>query len=112
VLAVPLLHRGEAIGAVYVDHRLRRGAWGEADLVLVEEFAELAALAIAHARTLAEQRAQAEALAAQGRELARLLEERELEVRGLREAVRAPRASLAATAASSAGRRRCRRCSA
>jgi transcriptional regulator with GAF, ATPase, and Fis domain len=90
VLAVPLLHRGEAIGAVYVDHRLRRGAWGEADLVLVEEFAELAALAIAHARTLAEQRAQGEALAAQGRELARLLEERELEVRGLREAVRAP----------------------
>jgi len=90
VLAVPLLHRGEAIGAVYVDHRLRRGAWGEADLVLVEEFAELAALAIAHARTLAEQRAQAEALAAQGRELARLLEERELEVRGLREAARAP----------------------
>ncbi|MBK7826169.1 sigma 54-interacting transcriptional regulator, partial [Nannocystis sp.] len=90
VLAVPLLHRGEAIGAVYVDHRLRRGAWGEADLVLVEEFAELAALAIAHARTLAEQRAQAEALAAQGRELARLLEERELEVRGLREAARTP----------------------
>ena len=90
VLAVPLLHRGEAIGAVYVDHRLRRGAWGEADLVLVEEFAELAALAIAHARTLAEQRAQAEALAAQGSALAKLLEERELEVRGLREAVRTP----------------------
>jgi transcriptional regulator with GAF, ATPase, and Fis domain/tetratricopeptide (TPR) repeat protein len=90
VLAVPLLHRGEAIGAVYVDHRLRRGAWGEDDLVQAEAFAELAALAIAHARTLAEQRTQAEALAAQGRELARLLEERELEVRGLREAVRAP----------------------
>jgi len=90
VLAVPLLHRGEAIGAVYVDHRLRRGAWGEDDLVQAEAFAELAALAIAHARTLADQRAQAEALAAQGRELARLLEERELEVRGLREAVRAP----------------------
>ena len=90
VLAVPLLHRGEAIGAVYVDHRLRRGAWGEDDLVQAEAFAELAALAIAHARTLAEQRAQAEALAAQGRELARLLEERELEVRGLREAARAP----------------------
>jgi transcriptional regulator with GAF, ATPase, and Fis domain len=90
VLAVPLLHRGEAIGAVYVDHRLRRGAWGEDDLVQAEAFAELAALAIAHARTLVEQRAQAEALAAQGRELARLLEERELEVRGLREAVRAP----------------------
>ena len=91
VLAVPLLHRGEAIGAVYVDHRLRRGAWGEADLVLVEEFAELAALAIAHVRTLAEQRAQADALAAQGRELTRLLEERELEVRGLREATRPDR---------------------
>ncbi|MBL9104271.1 MAG: sigma 54-interacting transcriptional regulator [Myxococcales bacterium] len=91
VLAVPLLHRGEAIGAVYVDHRLRRGVWGEADLVLVEELAELAALAIAHVRMIAAQRAQAEMLAAQGRELARLLEERELEVRGLREQARPDR---------------------
>ncbi|MDC0669499.1 sigma 54-interacting transcriptional regulator [Nannocystis radixulma] len=83
VLAVPLVHRGALLGALYVDHRLRRGAWGEADLARLEEFAELAALAIAHRGAVA-------ALAERGRELAALLEERELEVRGLREAARTP----------------------
>ncbi|MCY1063402.1 sigma 54-interacting transcriptional regulator [Nannocystis sp. RBIL2] len=83
VLAVPLVHRGALLGALYVDHRLRRGAWGEADLARLEEYAELAALAIAHRGAVA-------ALAERGRELAALLEERELEVRGLREAARTP----------------------
>ncbi len=88
VLAVPLVFRGEVLGAAYVDHRLRRGAFDETDLSHIEEFAELAGLAVAHARTLAAQRKQADTLAAQGKELARLLEERENEVRGLREEMR------------------------
>ncbi len=88
VLGIPLFNRGELVGAAYVDHRLRRGAFAERDLALVEELADLASLAIVHARTLTMQREQGEALAEQGQELARLLEERELEVRGLREQVR------------------------
>ncbi len=88
VLAVPLLFRGEVLGAAYVDHRLRRGAFDETDLAHIEEFAELAALAVAHARNIAAQRKQAAALEQQGKELARLLEERENEVRGLREEMR------------------------
>ncbi|MGB1276300.1 MAG: GAF domain-containing protein, partial [Nannocystaceae bacterium] len=62
VLAVPLVFRGEVLGAAYVDHRLRRGAFDETDLAHIEEFAELAALAVAHARTITAQRNQAEAL--------------------------------------------------
>lgn len=88
VLAVPLHFRGERLGAAYVDHRLRRGNFDEADLARMEEFAELAALAVAHARAVAELRAQAEALTAQRGELSRLLEAREVEVLGLREEVR------------------------
>ena len=49
VLAVPLVFRGRVVGAVYVDHRLRRGVFDERDLARVEELADLAALAVAHA---------------------------------------------------------------
>ena len=89
VLAVPLQFRGERLGAAYVDHRLRRGNFDEQDLARMEEFAELAALAVAHARAVAELRAQATALEGQQAELSRLLEAREAEVIGLREEVRA-----------------------
>ncbi len=88
VLGIPLFSRGQLVGAAYVDHRLRRGAFDEADLALVEELADLVSLAIAHARALTIQREQGAELAAQREELTRLLEERELEVRGLREQVR------------------------
>jgi len=84
VLAVPLRFRGELLGAVYIDHRLRRGNFDEDDLAHVEEFAELAALAVAHARALAEVRQQADRTSFANAELARVLEARELEVVGLR----------------------------
>ncbi len=92
VLAVPLQFRGERLGAAYVDHRLRRGNFDEHDLARMEEFAELAALAVAHARALAELRAQAKAMSLQQAELARLLEAREAEVIGLRDQVRSAQA--------------------
>jgi len=88
VLAVPLRFRGRILGAVYVDHRLRRGNFDESDLSGVEAFADLAALAVAHAEALAEVRTQAQILQAQGRELAALLEARDAEVVELREEVR------------------------
>ncbi len=84
VLAVALRFRGEVLGAIYVDHRLRRGNFDEDDLAHVEEFAELAALAVAHARALAEVRSQAELLAAQHAQLGARLEAQEVEVAGLR----------------------------
>lgn len=87
VLAVPLRFRGAVLGAVYVDHRLRRGNFDESDLSVVEEFAELASLAVAHAQALASVRAQADQLQRQGRELADLLEARDAEVVELRQEV-------------------------
>jgi transcriptional regulator with GAF, ATPase, and Fis domain len=88
VLAVPLVFRGEVLGAAYVDHRLRRGAFDDADLARVEDFADLAALAVANARALRRVSNQAADLERQGRELAQMLERRDAEVEGLRETVR------------------------
>jgi transcriptional regulator with GAF, ATPase, and Fis domain len=50
VLAVPLLARGEPLGVVYLDDRVRRGAFGARELSWVRLVATLAALAIADAR--------------------------------------------------------------
>jgi serine/threonine-protein kinase PknK len=50
VLAVPLLARGEALGVVYLDDRVRRGAFGPRELAWVRLVATLAAVAIADAR--------------------------------------------------------------
>ena len=50
VLAVPLIARGEALGVVYLDDRVRRGAFGARELDFTRTIAALAALAIADAR--------------------------------------------------------------
>lgn len=50
VLAVPLIARGEALGVVYLDDRVRRGAFGERELSFARTIASLAAVAIADAR--------------------------------------------------------------
>jgi transcriptional regulator with GAF, ATPase, and Fis domain len=50
VLAVPLISRGEALGVVYLDDRVRRGAFGQKELSWVRLVAALASVAIAEAR--------------------------------------------------------------
>jgi transcriptional regulator with GAF, ATPase, and Fis domain len=50
VLAIPLLAKGEALGVVYLDDRVRRGAFGVKELAWVRLVASLAAIAIADAR--------------------------------------------------------------
>lgn len=50
VLAVPLVARGEALGVVYLDDRVRRGAFGTRELAWVRLVAALASVAIADAR--------------------------------------------------------------
>jgi transcriptional regulator with GAF, ATPase, and Fis domain len=49
VLAVPLLVRGDALGVVYLDDRVRRGAFGQRELAWVKTLASLAAAMIATA---------------------------------------------------------------
>jgi serine/threonine-protein kinase PknK len=50
VLAVPLVARGDVLGVVYLDDRVRRGAFGDAELGWVRLVASQASLAIADAR--------------------------------------------------------------
>ncbi|MBK7538575.1 MAG: sigma 54-interacting transcriptional regulator [Myxococcales bacterium] len=56
VLAVPLRVRGAAIGCIYVDHRLRRGAFDDDAAAVLTELADIAAIAIANAQLTAELR--------------------------------------------------------
>ncbi|MEZ4221651.1 MAG: sigma 54-interacting transcriptional regulator [Polyangiaceae bacterium] len=50
VLAVPLIARGEPLGVVYLDDRVRRGAFGARELAWVRLVATVASVAIADAR--------------------------------------------------------------
>src|SRR6185503_4869726 len=80
VLAVPLLARGEALGVVYLDDRVRRGAFGPGELAWVRLVAALAAVAISDARDqLALRRAARRARRAEAR-LADALARREAEL--------------------------------
>ncbi len=65
VLCAPLRLHGETIGAIYVDHRFHQGEFRGEDIALVEEFRDLAAIAIGNARLFEEnerQRARLEEL--------------------------------------------------
>ncbi len=57
VVCVPLLLRGDVIGAIYVDHRLDKGVFDEGDLSILESFADQAAIAIHNVRQMEELRA-------------------------------------------------------
>lgn len=54
VLCVPLKHRGELLGAVYVDNRLQSGIFTEREKVLLVAFANTVGVAIANARLYAD----------------------------------------------------------
>jgi transcriptional regulator with GAF, ATPase, and Fis domain len=50
VLVVPLRQRGAITGCIYVDHRLRGGAFDDAAATVLGELADIAAIAIENAR--------------------------------------------------------------
>lgn len=80
VLAVPLIARGEALGVVYLDDRVRRGAFGPSELAWVRLVAALASVAISDAKDqLALRRAARRARRAEQR-LATALARREAEL--------------------------------
>jgi transcriptional regulator with GAF, ATPase, and Fis domain len=84
VLAAPLRVKGKLVGTLYVDHRLRRGAFSEDDVAAVLDFAEQAAIAIDNAALAAELRRQAREIDRIRRELERRVERREAEIEELR----------------------------
>jgi serine/threonine-protein kinase PknK len=80
VLALPLVARGEALGVVYLDDRVRKGAFGPRELAWVRVVASQAAMAIADARdTVLLRRAVRRAERANAR-LERMLRERDAEL--------------------------------
>src|SRR5262249_44503824 len=95
VLAVPLRVKGRVSGTIYVDHRLRRGAFGDDDVALVLDFADQAAIAIDNARILRDlrrSRKRAEQLAS---ELADRVDQKETEIRDIRVELQSSREALA-----------------
>jgi serine/threonine-protein kinase PknK len=77
VLAVPLIAGGEALGVVYLDDRIRRGAFGARELGWVRTIASLAAIAIADAKARALYRRAARRASRASRQLADVLAKRE-----------------------------------
>ncbi|HUT21302.1 MAG TPA: ATP-binding protein, partial [Anaerolineae bacterium] len=62
VLAVPLVARGETVGAIYVDTRMSERLFAEPDLKLLQAMASQAAMAIRNARLYQETQASNERL--------------------------------------------------
>jgi len=80
VLAVPLRQRGAVIGCIYVDHRLRGGAFDEGAAGVLGELADIAAIAIENARLTDELRATTRAVADLNGRLSAELAERDAEL--------------------------------
>jgi serine/threonine-protein kinase PknK len=95
VLAVPLVIKGRAAGTIYVDHRLRKGAFDQDDVRLVLDFAEQAAIALENARLLAELRRRERQVEALNRRLEVELAARREELSGIKQELRDNREALA-----------------
>ncbi|HVZ73127.1 MAG TPA: sigma 54-interacting transcriptional regulator, partial [Polyangia bacterium] len=95
VLAVPLVVKGRAVGTIYVDHRLRKGVFGEDDVKLVLDVADQAAIAIENARLVAELRRRERQVEALNRRLEHELAARREELTGMKVELRENREALA-----------------
>jgi serine/threonine-protein kinase PknK len=86
VLAVPLRIRGEVAGALYLEDRLRPFAFGELELMLLSDLADLASIALDSARLLRAESRAARRLTALRARLAHKVEAQQLELESLRHA--------------------------
>jgi transcriptional regulator with GAF, ATPase, and Fis domain/tetratricopeptide (TPR) repeat protein len=87
VLCLPMIRRGEVLGAIYLDNRFRSSAFGADVLATMEAFADQAAIALANTRLMAsmsetqgELREAHESIARLNEALESELEERTLEL--------------------------------
>ncbi len=94
VLAVPLRVKGRVVGTVYVDNRLRRGAFSEGDLALVRDFAQQAAIAIENARLHEELQARQDEIERLNVELSSKVARQEAEIADMRTELRQNQAAL------------------
>jgi len=95
VLCAPLILHEETIGALYVDHRFREGEFSDEDRALLDEFRDLAAIAIGNARLFQENEAQRKRLQELNVRLEREVAEQNAEMQTYRGRLRAlkPRSS-------------------
>ncbi|MCZ7678942.1 MAG: sigma-54-dependent Fis family transcriptional regulator [Sandaracinaceae bacterium] len=71
VACLPIRGRSGTLGVLYLEHRLRRGRFGEGDLDLLIAFADQAAIALENARLLASLERRGQDLAGANEQLAR-----------------------------------------
>jgi transcriptional regulator with GAF, ATPase, and Fis domain len=95
VLAVPLAVKGNVVGTIYVDHRLRKGVFDDEDVALVLDFAEQGAIAIENARLLAELRRRERQVDGLNRRLERDLQARHEELTEVRQELKETREAAA-----------------
>ncbi len=95
ILAVPLHVKGRPVGTIYVDHRLRKGAFGAEAVSLVLDFAEQAAIAVENARLLGELRRRERQVDALNRRMQVELSARREELTGIKKELRENREALA-----------------
>ncbi len=95
ILAVPLHVKGRPVGTIYVDHRLRKGAFGADAVSLVLDFAEQAAIAVENARLLGELRRRERQVDALNRRMQVELSARREELTGIKKELRENREALA-----------------
>jgi len=84
VVAVPLRAGDGADGVLYLDDRLRVGAFGAGDVALLVDLADLAALALANVESMRRERRSARRLERLRRSLAETVERQGVELVGLR----------------------------
>jgi serine/threonine-protein kinase PknK len=84
VVAVPLRTGDGADGVLYLDDRLRAGAFGAADVALLVDLADLASLALANVESIRRERRSARRLERLRRTLAQTVERQGVELVGLR----------------------------
>jgi transcriptional regulator with GAF, ATPase, and Fis domain/molybdopterin-guanine dinucleotide biosynthesis protein len=85
VLAVPLRLRAEVAGAIYLDDPLRPFAFGEVELALLTDLADLAAIALDGAERLRTERRAARRLEAMHKRLARTVEAQAVQLASLKQ---------------------------
>jgi transcriptional regulator with GAF, ATPase, and Fis domain len=86
VAAVPMRLGDDAAGVLYLDDRLRAGAFGPSDVALLVDLADLASLALANAESLRREHRSARRLERLRRQLAETVERQGLELVTLRRA--------------------------
>ena len=88
VICTPLVLHGDVIGALYVDHRFRDAEFTSEDMALLDEFRDLAAIAIGNAQLFEENLAQRKRLEELNERLSKEVAEQNQEVEAYRRKLR------------------------